>query len=267
MQAQLLGQPVKHISFGKGIISGFSGNIVTVQFPAGEKKFLYPEAFLKFLTLKDIDRQAEVTEKCNEKIRSKRAKDKELTRNHEYMKKIHTMKITPNSQAAFDVSTNDAEKIIESGVLSTGLNLSGYSKGKPRIPSRLKPNSVCLITGLAENEKEIERHILGTFMVDDDFWGEDCSNGIVKSHDKYKAYIPAGVNLSYWNYFENNGSVPCWGKVSFKYFPNIIMQKILFDMTELLSGTNQESIITEFYQYFCQINRLSIKQVNNEEIL
>jgi len=265
MQAQLLGQTVKHISFGKGIISNLSGNIVTVKFSVGEKKFLFPEAFSKFLTLKDTNRQAEITEKYNEKIRDKQTKNKELIQIHEYKKKILTMKITPNSQAAFDISMNEFEKIMESGMLSTGLYLSGYSKGRVRIPSRLKPNSVCLVTGLTDTEKEIERRILGAFMVKDDFFGDQCSNGIVEGHDKYKVYIPADVNLPYWSYFENNGSVPCWSKVPFRYFPNITMKKILLDMTELLAGTKQEAVINEFYRYFCEINRLPIKQAKTGE--
>jgi len=48
MQAQLLGQTVKHISFGKGIISNFSGNIVTVKFSVGEKNFYFLKLFQNF---------------------------------------------------------------------------------------------------------------------------------------------------------------------------------------------------------------------------
>ncbi len=46
MQPQLLGQPVKHISFGKGIITNVSDQIVTVHFPEGEKDFYIPKLFL-----------------------------------------------------------------------------------------------------------------------------------------------------------------------------------------------------------------------------
>lgn len=60
MQTQLLGQPVKHIAFGKGIITDVTSKIVTIHFSQGEKKFLYPQAFSKFLTLKDTEKQKEI---------------------------------------------------------------------------------------------------------------------------------------------------------------------------------------------------------------
>ena len=66
MQPQLLGQPVKHISFGKGIITNVSDQIVTVHFPEGEKRFLYPEAFSAFLTLKDEEKQKAEQQKGEE---------------------------------------------------------------------------------------------------------------------------------------------------------------------------------------------------------
>ena len=57
MQMQLLGQPVRHISFGKGVIADISDRFVTIRFEQGDKKFLYPDAFYNFLTLKDTEKQ------------------------------------------------------------------------------------------------------------------------------------------------------------------------------------------------------------------
>ena len=48
---QLLGQPVRHNAFGTGVITGLSGNIITIDFAQGEKRFQYPDAFSRFLTL------------------------------------------------------------------------------------------------------------------------------------------------------------------------------------------------------------------------
>lgn len=42
---QLLGQPVRHNAFGTGVITGLSGNIITIDFAQGEKRFQYPDAF------------------------------------------------------------------------------------------------------------------------------------------------------------------------------------------------------------------------------
>lgn len=267
MKTQLLGQSVKHISFGKGIITDISDKIVTIQFCQGNKKFLYPEAFSSFLTLKDTAKQNEINEKYNKKLQAEEAVRKKECEDEERRRQLHTMKIAPNSQAAFHISLIDAKKIITTGSVLTGCYLSGYSKGEPRIPSRLKPNSVCLLTGLPERKEEKTRRILGAFMVKEDFWGEQCRSGVVDGHDKYRIYLPSDIRLSYWDYFDHNGTFSRWGNVAFKYFENSIMQKILLDMKDLLADTEQESVVNEFYQYFCEINCLPIKKTMTEEIV
>lgn len=47
----LLGERVKHQVFGEGKIVSVTKNYVTVSFEIGEKVFVYPDAFEKFLTL------------------------------------------------------------------------------------------------------------------------------------------------------------------------------------------------------------------------
>ena len=38
---QLIGQAIRHETFGKGIVTGWNRNILTVCFPGGDKRFLY----------------------------------------------------------------------------------------------------------------------------------------------------------------------------------------------------------------------------------
>lgn len=260
MQTQLLGQSVKHISFGKGIITEISAKVVTIHFTQGKKRFLYPQAFLEFLTLRDTEKQKEITAKYNRMLRDKEAAQKKELEEQERLRQLRTMKINPNSQAVFNIASNEAQGIIECGTISTGCYLAGYSKGEPRIPKKINPNSVCLLTGLPESKEEKNRYILGAFMVGDNFWGERCRNGLVYGHDKHRVFLPSDVRLDYWNYFEHSETFPRWGNVPFKYFANSIMKKILLDMIDLLVDTEQELAAKEFYQYFCEINRLSIEQ-------
>lgn len=49
---QLIGQAIRHETFGKGIVTERNRNILTVCFSDGDKQFLYPDAFAKHLTLK-----------------------------------------------------------------------------------------------------------------------------------------------------------------------------------------------------------------------
>ena len=199
---QLLGQPVRHNAFGTGVITGLSGNIITIDFAQGEKRFQYPDAFSRFLTLKDAGKQNEIRAGYERRLRAERAeRQKELER-QERLGKIRSMKVTPYSQAAFDIPWKEAKAAAEADAVSTGFYLSGYSKDRPRIPSRLKPNSACLLTTLETGCEEKERRILGAFMVRDDFWGAYCREGMIRAHDRYKLYLPSGSMLPYWNYFE-----------------------------------------------------------------
>ena len=179
---QLLGQPVRHNAFGTGVITGLSGNIITIDFAQGEKRFQYPDAFSRFLTLKDAGKQNEIRAGYERRLRAERAeRQKELER-QERLGKIRSMKVTPYSQAAFDIPWKEAKAAAEADAVSTGFYLSGYSKDRPRIPSRLKPNSACLLTTLETGCEEKERRILGAFMVRDDFWGAYCREGMIKAH-------------------------------------------------------------------------------------
>lgn len=58
---QLIGQAIRHETFGKGIVTGWDRNILTVCFPGGDKRFLYPDAFARHhLTLWDQGMQDQI---------------------------------------------------------------------------------------------------------------------------------------------------------------------------------------------------------------
>lgn len=253
---QLVGQAVAHKVFGQGIITDCSGNIVTVSFPQGDKKFIYPDAFANFLMLKNQSAQNAINAICNRRMKAEAVRKQALQEEEERRQRIRTLKIAPNSQAAFNINLNDLDEIFLSGAVSTGCYLSGYSKGKPRIPSKLRPNSACLLTVRPPNTSEKERRILGAFMVKDDFLGDLCKNGIVECHDKYRVRLNPGNSMLYWDYFDCGDPPPRWGNAVIKCFPNSTMQRILLAMKEAFEDTREEKVIHALYQYFCEINRL-----------
>ncbi|MCA5010542.1 hypothetical protein HP393_18950 [Clostridioides difficile] len=57
---QLEGMEVSHMKFGEGKVMELEEKYITILFPQGEKKFLYPNSFNKFLTLKDKKVQTEM---------------------------------------------------------------------------------------------------------------------------------------------------------------------------------------------------------------
>lgn len=254
---QLLGQPVRHSAFGTGVVTGLSGNIVTIDFEQGEKRFQYPDAFSRFLTLKDAEKQKEIRAGYERRLQAERAEKQKEYEKQERLGKIRSMKVTPYSQAAFDIPWGQADAAIKADAVSTGCYLSGYSKDRPRIPSRLKPNSVCLLTTLETGAAEENRRILGAFLVREDFWGAHCREGVIEAHDRYKLYLPSDSVVHYWPYFGQDEFVPNWGKVAFKYFSSRIMQRILLDLCGLAVGAQQNEAAAEFYDYFCAINRLA----------
>lgn len=252
---QLVGQAVEHKAFGNGVVTNISNKIITICFSRGDKKFIYPDVFLEFLTLEDKSMQNEINSTWNKNLQEKNAQKLILQEEQEQRQRMRNMKITPNSQAAFHINGITIDEIITSGVVSSGHYLSGHSKGKPRIPIRLRPNSACLLTECPDNTPE-QRKIVGVFMVKEDFYGEQCEDGMVKSHEQYKIALNWENGLKYLDYFDQNVAVPRWGSPVFKYFSNDTMQQILFDMIKVLSGSEEAPVINAFYKYFCEINRL-----------
>lgn len=61
----LLNLNVKHKVFGIGVITEASGNHLTIKFATRESKFVYPDAFEKFIIADDASVQAEIMEEIN----------------------------------------------------------------------------------------------------------------------------------------------------------------------------------------------------------
>ena len=77
----MVGIKVKHIVFGLGTITSFDGKCILVEFAAGEKKFVYPTAFEKFIKAEDPDIQSRIVKEIQEaKIAEEKKKEEELER-------------------------------------------------------------------------------------------------------------------------------------------------------------------------------------------
>ena len=57
---ELTGIKIKHGVFGVGIIVAHEGNYITVEFPNKTSKFIYPDAFEKFIKAEDPDVQTDI---------------------------------------------------------------------------------------------------------------------------------------------------------------------------------------------------------------
>lgn len=256
---KLTGQAVKHNTFGKGVITDCTDTSVTVLFSDCEKKFLYPDAFSQYLTLKDIKLQEEVSDEYEEELKEEKEKKVKKAAKYKRLDKLRSINNSENSQAIFNVCDCDVNEIIEKGEIFTGYYISGEHKGHPKQAIRLKPNSACLITTLADGVSEKERRIKAIFMVSEAFYGTQCHDGIIKAHQKYIFKIPENIDIKLWDYIKIQNQIQKWGKTAFKYISSSDVKKIIYDIAIYLKGSDEYDFLKTFYKYFCLTNQFTEK--------
>lgn len=260
----IVNKTVQHKTFGRGKICELMDNIVSVQFGQAVKKFIFPDVFREYLFL--IEKQSrqyvdKILADIDADIKLQREKEQ---RESEKMRLLRSLPLNANSQAAFGFFYNDRKKVAENWNVFLGDFRSGYNRGKPRIPSRIYPNSACLLTFREKNDQEEKRYIWGVFMARENFVGPECTDGIIPAHEKYRIILTENESkdLEFWKYFSNEpGSQRKWGSVEFKYFSNMAMAHILHDILAIKHDTDQQQLCEEFVDYFCELNKINNKQI------
>lgn len=251
----IVGQPIQHQAFGPGIVTSLTGKTVTVRFQDGEKKFIYPDAFSRFLVLKNAKLQKNVRAQIEDRENAIREKRRSEQEEYNRRQKLLNFKIEPNSHVILNIPPEQTAQAIDTHTASTGKYLSGYSKGRPRIAERLKPNSACLLTECPKGTPEKGRRITGAFMAGESFFGADASDGLIKGHPQYFLSVPKDVSIPLWKY-AGRTAPPRWGNTVFRYCSGDTMNLMLSKLVKLLENTDQAEPTAEFYRYFCRINRL-----------
>ena len=136
----VIGKMVNHKTFGVGTVTELTDTIITISFRGTEKRFIYPDAFKRFLVFKGQRVQEHVEKLIREKEavaqRQKRIEQEE----NERRQKLLNFKISANSHLVMDIPS---EEIDSAQTLCFGRNiLSGASKGLPRVLDQVKPNSL-----------------------------------------------------------------------------------------------------------------------------
>lgn len=275
----LINKQVIHKVFGKGSVVEYNGSYVIIKFPLGNKNFIFPDAFGGFLTLTD-QRTAALVEKLVKerkeeykqeelRIKKQRALQEERRRlflERERMKKrCVTDKIHPSSQSAFWCKDQEQESIFKEGEIFTGKMVSGPRKGQPRNLIRLNYNSACLITARRAGEPEENRRILGAFMVQEDFSGKACKDGLIPAHSKYKFSLSPqeAKKTLFWNYYVNKNYPHrmTWNSGRHRYFDNIWMAQILRDVISYKKKSKEKEQIQRFFTYFCEKNKIKKEEI------
>lgn len=245
----IIGQTVEHKKFGVGIVTDQQENKIFISFEQGQKQFLFPDAFLEYLQIKDQRMKNEIA-LLNEYRKIEKEKEKKIREQENgVLSRILTMKLPVKSQLVYHVKENEKDDL---DYLDTGYILSGQSKGNIRKPINVQPNSAILLTDCWNQE----RYIWGIVMAAQFFWGKECTDGKIVLHHKQKIILTKENRSPIRNYFKED-TVPLeWGKIPYKYFDTQSMNDIIYDICCKAEDSEQEEDIKELYHYFCGVNRI-----------
>ncbi|RLL43761.1 malate synthase [Oceanobacillus piezotolerans] len=272
----LINKEVTHRSFGKGNIVKQDDTVIEINFATENKKFLFPDAFGKFLKLNDKE-AAHSVERVIQKLEMKRKQEeqekeeeKELRRReyqrrleHERLMKNH--KLHPSSQMVFWCDDEEQSTFLKEWRVFTGVVKSGNNKGKPNKPSRLHKNSACLLTTRDSSKPEEDRRILGVYMVNENFIGKLCEDGYIPAHAEYRIQLTEqeADKILFWDYYANekNPEKITWNTGKYRYFDNIEMAQILLDIVGLKSNPEEKELAKNFFEYYCKMNNILEEEV------
>ncbi|MHB1314518.1 MAG: malate synthase [Christensenellales bacterium] len=273
---ELLNKQVIHKSFGKGIVTEQAATHIMIQFSLENKKFVYPDAFGPYLTLTDkrsadsvqnIIQKNEVKHKLEEieLFKEKALKLIERERILRREKALRDLKIHPSSQAVFWCKPEDQEMVFTEWKVNIGEVKGSNKEGKASRPIRLNQNSACLLTAREPNMPEKGRLILGVYMVGEDFIGKTSEDSYIPAHSKFKIRLSEQESgkMLFWNYYINERfpNRMIWETGTFRYFDNVWMAQILSDIVSLKKGTQEHVTAKNFFEYFCNINRIEASEL------
>lgn len=272
----LINKEVTHKFFGKGSVVGHTDSYIEIDFTSGNKKFVFPDAFGKYLTL--IDQRAadlikKMMQRMEEESKQKRLelekektlqlKEKQCLLEQEKLMKNH--KIHPSSQAVFWCDTQDQDRIFKEWNVFTGLVKSGLKKGQPTRPIRMHQNSACLLTARDHDMPEKDRYIIGVYMVNKSFIGKLCEDGYIPAHTEYRLQLSEqeSKKMLFWKYYINERYPHnmTWNTGKYRYFNNVWMAQILLDIVSIKTEPQERELAQRFLEHFCQTNQIEEKEL------
>lgn len=268
----LVNQKIIHKVFGEGSIVKQDDSVLTVAFKNDTKSFVYPDAFGQFITLKDQE-TAHIMESVISKLKSE---EEELRLNEIEEKKqklvkkrqksmLKSQKLHESSQAVFWLDEEEQQTVFTDWQVTTGSVQSGENKGQPSRAARLRPNSAIILTAREDDQPEVDRRIIGLYMVKESFSGSMSDDGVVPSHKKYRIELTedGAEDMLFWNYYINKNypNRMTWNSGTYRYFDNLWGAQIIKDIAELKTDKEEKEHAKEFLDYFCQMNAIELNAV------
>lgn len=268
----LINEEVTHNVFGEGSIVEQSASVITIDFNDDIKKFVYPDAFMKFITLNDQDAANSLKKLLAKRIMKEEALERERAEEKERqmleqqrMERMKNLRIHESSQIVFWLDEEEQQNVFTDWQVFTGTVQSGNNKGQPHRVARLRPNSAALLTARESDQQETERRILGLYMVKETFSGDLSDDGMVPAHEEFKIELThqEAEKMLFWNYYinKNHPQRTAWNSGKHRYFDNVWTAQILKDIIALRTDEEQIKQAQSFLEYFCQMNALDIDNI------
>ena len=138
---ELIGLKVKHAMFGVGTITEKDGNYITVEFAAKTTKFVYPDAFEKFIKAEDSAVQQAIVDEINDAKAATEQKHKAAHKAAEEQRRAAIAVAAPKAKKAKTLDEMfapdyHAEKLARQPILTYqqvedqfGIRISGFGRG------------------------------------------------------------------------------------------------------------------------------------------
>lgn len=268
----LINEEITHKIFGKGKIVKLDEYIITIDFENDVKDFVYPDVFREFVTLKNADVAKSLNEILVQREEEKAAHDRKIEAKkmeqiaeNKRREKMRNHKIHESSQIVFSLDEEEEQNVFTDWTIFTGRVQSGKNEGKPNRVTRLSPNSAAVMTVRRDDEDETNRKILGLYMVEESFFGNQIDDGMISAHPEFRIELSdqEAEKMLFWNYYINKNYPhrTTWNSGKYRYFDNIWTAQILKDIISIKTDEAERNQVEQFLEYFCDINALDINNI------
>ena len=110
---------------------------------------------------------------------------------------------------------------------------------------------MCLLTACRAEESEDKRRIVGTFMVKDDFFGSDCTDGIIPAHSVYRLRLPLDQQPLFWLHVAGELAQQHWVRRLSSIYRTARRKRFSsLSRTYLPLPEDEKSCAADFYRYY-----------------
>ena len=140
---------------------------------------------------------------------------------------------------------------------SGGITQTGINKGKPMRLTKVRPNSLAVLTSRMPGATDEERFIFAVFLVADSYEGDEINSAYVEANPQWKQELtPAEAErMPFWKYYicPNAPEVVKFGSGLHRYLSNLQAAQILKDIIQIKEDPDGKHYAQQMLTHFCQI--------------